>query len=207
MMDFQNLEYVYIPSGNPNAATLLLLHGTGGDERDLLPFAKYFDGLNVLSVRGNVLENGMPRFFKRIGMGIFDEKDLEFRAQELVAFLEKMAEEKNFDSSKVIALGYSNGANIAGAVLNLYPDLLLGAVLFRAMLPFQNKVFSESNRKAPVFISSGKNDPTVNASDTQKYVSLLENAEFKTTHHELQTGHNLTQQDLDLASQWFRDNF
>ncbi len=207
MMDFQDLEYVYIPSGNPTAATLLLLHGTGGDERDLLPLAKFFgDKLNVLSVRGNVLENGMPRFFKRIGRGIFDEKDLEFRTKELVVFLEKMAKEKNFDSSKLIALGYSNGANIAGAVLNLYPDLLSGAILFRAMQPFQDKAFSESNRKTPVFISSGKNDPTVVFSDTKKYIYLLENAKFEITHHDLPTGHNLTQQDLDLASKWFQDN-
>lgn len=205
-MDFQALEYIYIPSGNPGAATLLLLHGTGGDERDLLPFAEYFGGLNVLSVRGNVLENGMPRFFKRIGMGIFDEKDLEFRTRELVDFLNKIAGEKHFDVSKIIALGYSNGANIAGAVLNLFPDFLLGAILLRPMLPFQEKTFLENSRKTPVFLSSGKNDPTVPASDTQKYIGLLENAGFATTHHNLPAGHNLTQQDLDLAVQWFQDN-
>lgn len=206
-MEFKALEYIYIPSGNPGAATLLLLHGTGGDERDLLPFADYFGGLNVLSVRGNVLENGMPRFFKRIGMGIFDEKDLEFRADELVAFLGKVAQQENFDETKVIALGYSNGANIAGAVLNQYPDLLSGAILFRPMLPFQEKPFGTNSKKTPLFLSSGKNDPTVPPSDTQKYIGLLEAAGFDTTHHHLPTGHNLTQQDLDLAVQWFQKNF
>jgi len=206
-MDFQPLEYIYLPSGKPGSATLLLLHGTGGDERDLLPLAKYFgDGLNVLSVRGNVLENGMPRFFKRLGMGVFDENDLEFRTEELAVFLEKISGEKGFDTSRIIALGYSNGANIAGALLNLYPDLLSGAILFRPMLPFQKKGFSESQRQTPVFLSSGKNDPTVPASDTEKYIGLLKDAGFKATHHDLDTGHNLAQQDLDLAAQWFQDN-
>lgn len=205
-MDFQDLKYLYIPSGNPDAATLLLLHGTGGDERDLLPFADYFGGLNVLSVRGNVTENGMPRFFRRIGMGVFDEKDLEFRAKELAAFLEKVAVQENFDVSKVIALGYSNGANIAGAILNLHPGLLAGAILFRPMLPFQQRPFG-SSRKTPVFLSSGENDPTVPPSDTQKYIGLLQGAGFDATHHHLPTGHNLTQQDLDLAVQWFQQHF
>ena len=204
-MDFQPLEYIYFPSGKPEAATLLLLHGTGGDERDLLPMSKYFgDTINVLSVRGNVLENGMPRFFKRLGMGIFDENDLEFRAEELAVFLEKIADEQNFDASKIIALGYSNGANIAGAVLNLYPDLLLGAILFRPMLPFQKKGFSESHRETPVLLTSGKHDPTVPESDTQKYVGLLNDAGFDVSHHHLDAGHNLTQQDLDLATDWFQ---
>lgn len=207
-MDVQPLEYLYIPTENPEAKTLLLLHGTGGDERDLLPISKFFgDGLNVLSVRGNISENGMPRFFKRIGMGVFDEQDLEFRAEELVDFLQKIAIEKHFDVAKIIALGYSNGANIAGAVLNLHPDFFAGAILFRPMLPFQHKAFSEGHRKIPVFLSSGKSDPTVPPSDTEKYIGLLESAGFEISHHYLPTGHNLTQQDLDLALAWFHHNF
>jgi len=207
-MDFQPLEYIYIPAAKSGVPTLLLLHGTGGDERDLLPLAKNFgSGFNVLSVRGNVSENGMPRFFKRIGMGIFDEKDLEFRANELVDFLQKLSVEKGFDVSKIIALGYSNGANIAGAILNLQPDFLAGAILYRPMLPFQSKQFEPVKNNRPVFMSSGKNDPTVNPSATKKYVDLLKNAGFEVSNFDIDTSHNLTQDDLDLSVKWFDQNF
>ncbi len=136
-MDFQPMHYIYKPSGKPNARTLLLLHGTGGDERDLLPISESFgENFNVLSLRGNVSENGMPRFFKRLGMGIFDEKDLEFRTNEMIAFIKEISEKEGFDTSKIIALGYSNGANIAGASLFLQPNFLAGAILFRPMQPF-----------------------------------------------------------------------
>lgn len=199
------MHYIYLPSGNPDATTLLLLHGTGGDERDLLPFIKYFgDGFNVLSLRGNVLENGMPRFFRRIGMGVFDEEDLTFRTHELVAFVQKIAVEQNFDAGKIVTLGYSNGANIAGAVLNMYPDWLTGAILLRAMRPFRDKPFERNKKQTPVFLSSGLADPTVSSNDTEHYIALLDRAGFQTTHYALPTGHNLTSQDLQLASEWLQ---
>ena len=208
IMNFKPLEYIYIPAAKSGVPTLLLLHGTGGDERDLLSLAKNFGNeFNVLSVRGNVLESGMPRFFKRIGMGIFDEKDLEFRARELVDFLQKLAKEKGFDVSKIIALGYSNGANIAGAILNLQPDFLAGAILYRPMLPFQNKPFAPVKNNKPVFMSSGKNDPTVNPSATKNYVDLLKKAGFEVSDFDIDTSHNLTQDDLDLSAKWFNQHF
>src|ERR1700748_1507759 len=121
-MDYQ---YIYQPVGNPAAYTLLLLHGTGGDETDLIPLAREFgQGFNVLSLRGNVSEGGMPRFFRRLGMGVFDEKDLTLRTHELVALVQALALKEHFDPSKVIALGYSNGANIAGSALLMYPGWL-----------------------------------------------------------------------------------
>ena len=207
-MDFQPLEYLYIPSAKDGAPTLLLLHGTGGDERDLLPLTKNLgDGFNVLSVRGNVLENGMPRFFKRIGMGVFDEQDLEFRSAELIDFLEKISIEKGFDISKIIALGYSNGANIAGAILMLKPDFLSGAILFRPMKPFRDKAFASNHKHTPIFISSGKNDPTVQQDDTQVFSDSLKNAGFEVDHVEINSGHNLTQEDLNLAAVWFKKNY
>src|SRR6476620_276752 len=133
-MDFQPLKYIYQPSEKNGAYTLLLLHGTGGDEHDLVPLAKHFGtDMNVLSLRGNVSEHGMPRFFKRLGMGIFDEKDLEFRTHEMAAFIRQLSEKEGFDLNKIIALGYSNGANIAGSLLLLYPGFLSGAILYRPM--------------------------------------------------------------------------
>jgi phospholipase/carboxylesterase len=207
-MSYEPLKYIYQPSGNPEAATMLLLHGTGGDERDLLPLAKnYGTHFNILSLRGNVSENGMPRFFKRLGMGIFDEKDLDFRTHEMVSFIRQLAEKENFDPSKIIALGYSNGANIAGSTLVLYPDFLAGAILFRPMKPFKAISDWQTGTKAPVFMSTGKSDPTIRPEDTLEWVSLLEKAGFDLTHFELNSGHNLTNQDLQLSVDWFKKYF
>jgi len=207
-MNFQPLEYIYKSSGNAEAYTLLLLHGTGGDEKDLIPLSKEFGtDFNVLSLRGNVSENGMPRFFKRLGMGIFDEEDLEFRTNEMAFFLEEIAVEKGFDIKKIVALGYSNGANIAGSLLVLQSDFLAGAILFRPMNPFKDKIPAALNREVPIFLSSGKFDPTVNPEATEKYISMLKNAGFKVSHPEINAGHNLTQDDLELSVGWFKDNF
>lgn len=205
-MDFQPMHYVYKSSGNPDAVTLLLLHGTGGNEHDLLPIANYFGkDINILSLRGNTNENGMPRFFKRLGMGVFDEKDLEFRTHEMVAFIKEVAEKEKFDATKIIALGYSNGANIAGATLFLYPNFLAGVILFRPMLPFQNKEIQLNETKTPVFLSSGKNDGMVSELEIENYVATLKLGGFDTQNFMLNTGHNLTQEDIDLSVKWFQN--
>ena len=207
-MDFQPLHYIFKGTGNTDAKTLLLLHGTGGNEHDLVPLAKNFgNDFNILSLRGNVNESGMPRFFKRLGMGIFDEKDLEFRTHEMVHFLKGIAEKEGFDVTKIIALGYSNGANIAGATLLLYPDFLAGAILYRPMQPFKNILNGKSKNKTPLFFSSGKNDPTVNTGDTNAYLKTLNDNNLDVTFYEMNTGHNLTQEDLDLSVEWFKKNF
>lgn len=207
-MNFTPLKYIYRPSGNPDAYTLLLLHGTGGNETDLLPIAQQFGrAYNVLSVRGNVLEQGMPRFFRRIGMGVFDEQDLQFRTEELIAFLDEVSVKENFNRKKIIALGYSNGANIAGSVLVLHPDLLAGAILFRPMQPFKKIAPFTVDKPVPVFFSSGKMDPTVNPEDTERYVDLLTKGGFQVDFHHLDTSHNLTQEDIRLAITWLQLNF
>ena len=208
-MDFQALKYIYVPAGNAGATTLLLLHGTGGNEHDLLSIAKEFgSGFNVLSLRGNVSENGMPRFFKRLGMGIFDEKDLTFRTHEMVNFIKDLAEKEGFDINKIVALGYSNGANIAGSTLVLYPDFLAGAILYRPMQPFKNISSDLKNtQNTPVFMSNGTIDPTVNQVDTLRYVDMLKNAGFDVSNHNLPTGHQLTKNDLMLSVDWFKKHF
>lgn len=204
-MDFQPLQYVYKSSRKKDAITLLLLHGTGGNEHDLVPLANYFGSdINVLSLRGNVSENGMPRFFKRLQMGVFDENDLEFRTHEMVSFINELAEKENFDTSKIIALGYSNGANIAGATLFLYPSFLAGAILFRPMLPFQNREI-KGKTTARVFLSSGKNDTMVSEIEIDDYVDKLTAAGFLVTNRTLNSGHNLTQEDINLAVEWFEN--
>jgi phospholipase/carboxylesterase len=206
-MDFQPLYYIFKATGNPNAKTLLLLHGTGGNERDLLAIADDFGtDLNVLSLRGNVVENGMPRFFKRLGMGVFDERDLEFRTEEMIFFLKELANKESFDSTKIIALGYSNGANIAGATLILHPDFFAGAILFRPMQPFRYIPNLKSESNTPVFLSSGKNDQTVNHEETNEYLKILKNANFRVFHYEINTSHNLNEEDIALSVEWFKNN-
>lgn len=208
-MDFKALKYIYQPAKNAGANTLLLLHGTGGDEQDLLPIAKEFgNDFNILSLRGNVSENGMPRFFKRLGMGIFDEQDLTFRTHEMVDFIKGLAEKENFDSTKIIALGYSNGANIAGSTLVLYPDFLAGAILYRPMQPFK-KIDSalQNSTNTPVFMSNGVMDPTINQADTVSFVSILKTAGFNVANHSLSAGHALTREDLRLSVDWYQQHF
>jgi phospholipase/carboxylesterase len=209
-MTYQPLHYIYRPATEaPTGRTLLLLHGTGGDERDLLPLAARFGpGLNVLSLRGNVLEGGMPRFFRRLGMGVFDEDDVRFRTHELAAFLEQISREKGFDLSQVVAAGYSNGANIAGALLLLYPELLAGAVLWRPMQPLTRKVPQvPTTRRQPVFFNPGSRDPTVEPAATERYAALLSQAGFDLARLDAPTGHSLTPADVDAAAAWFQQHF
>ena len=206
---FKPLTYLYQPALTPARATLLLLHGTGGDERDLLPLAARFGpGLNVLSVRGNVQEGGMPRFFRRLGMGVFDEPDVIFRTHELADFLAKVAVQEGFDPARLLAVGYSNGANIAGSLLMLYPGLLAGAVLWRPMQPLVQEVPAFTTpRPVPVFFAPGSHDPTVRPTATDAFAALLTRAGYQLTRHDAPAGHNLTQPDLDGAVAWLAANF
>jgi len=207
-MDFQPLKYIYRSTAQPGAYTLLLLHGTGGDEADLLPLAQRFGNrINILSLRGNVSEGGMPRFFRRLGIGVFDEKDLEFRTHEIAAFLRATAAKEGFDSSRLIALGYSNGANIAGSMLGLYPDLLAGAILYRPMQPFRSMPDHANSKHTPVFTSNGAADPTIDPAATQAYLDILRKKGFDVEGHNLNAGHQLTAEDLALSIQWFQKYF
>ena len=130
------MKHIFKKGPNPEKPTLLLLHGTGGNEYDLLPLGEKIDReANVLSVRGNVLENGMPRFFRRLAEGVFDEEDLIFRTKELNEFLDEASARYGFDRSNIVAVGYSNGANIAGSLLFHYRDALKGAILHHPMVP------------------------------------------------------------------------
>ncbi len=207
-MDFQPLKYIYQPSGNKEAYTLLLLHGTGGDEQDLLPLAPNFGkDLNVLSLRGNVSEGGMPRFFKRLGMGIFDEQDLAFRSHELMAFVKELAAKEQFDPAKIIALGYSNGANIIGSILMLDPAFFAGAIMYRPMQPFQKPEAFRDTRHTPVFASNGASDPTINPADTERYRALLQAGGYDLSAFTFNTGHNLSHEDLNQSIAWFHKYF
>src|SRR5437868_14836991 len=123
----------FIPGDSPR--TLLLLHGTGGNERDLIPLGRELDAkAALLSPRGKVLENGMPRFFRRLAEGVFDLEDLRYRTNELADFVMAAGQHYGFASNQLIAVGYSNGANIAASVLLLRPEIMRRVILFRAMV-------------------------------------------------------------------------
>ncbi len=182
--------------------TLLLLHGTGGNERDLIPLGQELDSnAALLSPRGKVLENGMPRFFRRLAEGVFDLEDLQKRTHELADFVTSAAEHYQIDNKRIVAVGYSNGANIGASMLLLRPEALSAAVLFRAMVPLipdkQPNLASKS-----IFISAGSFDPIVPASNTKELVELLRSAGAEVTIRFFQSGHDLTAQDVDLAREW-----
>ncbi|MDB5654036.1 MAG: hydrolase [Tardiphaga sp.] len=190
----------FAPGNRREAAPLLLLHGTGGDENDLLPLGEAIaPGASLLSVRGQVLEHGMPRFFRRLSEGVFDEDDVRRRANELADFVK--AARKRYDLAAPIALGYSNGANIAAAILLLRPEALAGAMLLRAMVPLSVAPNADLAGK-PVLIVSGQSDPIIPPSNAQRLATLLANAGADVQHRTLPVGHQLSQGDLTVATQW-----
>lgn len=190
------------PGNRLEAPPLLLLHGTGGDENDLLPLGQTVSpGSALLSPRGKVLEHGMPRFFRRLSEGVFDEDDVRRRADELADFVETAR--ARYGIAAPIALGYSNGANIAAAMLLLLPNVLAGAILLRAMVPLSEPPQAVLKDK-PVLIVSGKLDPIIPASNSAQLAALLSNAGANVQHPVLPTGHQLTQTDLTLSKEWIK---
>lgn len=187
--------------------TILALHGTGGDENDLLPLVKMLHPTaNVLSPRGKVIENGMPRFFKRLAMGVFDLEDLEARSRDLIDFVDTASADHGFDRTKVVAAGYSNGANIAGAMLLLDPNAFAGAALFHAMKPFDPEGTPDLTGR-PVFLSGGRMDPMIPAEQTEALGQMLASAGAAMTMYWGPGGHELTNPEVEAARQWFTSTF
>lgn len=197
------MKHIFIKGKDLNRPTLLLLHGTGGDERDLLPLAERVDPkASVLSVRGNVLENGMPRYFRRLEEGIFDEEDLVFRTKELNDFLVEAAVEYDFNRDNIVAIGYSNGANIAGSLLFHYENALKGAILHHPMVPIRGIKLPDLSGKN-VFIAAGTNDSICPPEESTELKLLLEKANAKVEIHWEDRGHQLTNEEVEAASKWY----
>lgn len=198
----------FVPAQSPtDGFTLLLLHGTGGDERDLLPMGPLLaPGAAMLSPRGKVIENGRPRFFRRLAEGVFDIEDVKFRAGELAVFIEAASARYGFDHERVIAAGYSNGANIAAALLLLRPRALAGAVLFRPMVPLVPPALPDLSGR-PVFISGGRQDPIVRRGETMRLVTLLGDAGAEVDLNWSADGHSLEDEEIATASQWLAETF
>ena len=189
------------PGTLPGRPPVLLLHGTGGDETDLLPLGRTVaPGSALLSPRGKVLEHGMPRFFRRLAEGVFDEADVRRRADELAGFVAEARSAYGLEAP--LALGFSNGANIAAATLLLHPEALAGAVLIRAMVPLAEPPAAGLAGK-PVLLLSGSTDPLVPAENADRLADMLKSAGAEVDHRTLPVGHGLSQGDVTLAAKWF----
>ena len=181
---------------------MLVLHGTGGNENDLIGIGQTIaPGAAILSPRGNVLENGAPRFFKRLAEGVFDPKEVRSRGEELARFIRAAIAKYALDASRIYALGYSNGANIASTVMFIDPRLLQGAILFRPMLVFEPSEQADLG-SASVFISAGRMDPIVPVTSVERLVELFESAHSEVTLKWQLTGHNLMPGEVREAAEW-----
>ena len=198
------LDFIHEFVPGASNRTLLLLHGTGGNERDLISLGRELDSsASLLSPRGKVLENGMPRFFRRLAEGVFDLEDLKKRTHELADFVIAAAKHYKIDVKNMVAVGYSNGANIAASTLLLLPEIFPAAVLFRAMVPLVPETQPDLS-SVRVWIGAGSIDPIVPASETKQLSELLRDAGADVTIRFFKGGHELTPEDVDVAREWLR---
>jgi phospholipase/carboxylesterase len=196
-------RHVFVPG--KSRRTLLLLHGTGGNEHDLLSLGRDLDPkASLLSPRGKILENGLPRFFRRLAEGIFDEKDLIHRTYELGDFIAEAAASYAVEPTKIFAVGYSNGANIAASLLLLRPGSLAGAALLRAMVPLIPDTLPDLTGTS-VLLMSGHHDQLVPAENSRRLARLLEEAGANVTVRFENAGHQLTEYTLEATRRWIAD--
>jgi phospholipase/carboxylesterase len=192
------------PATDATAPTLLLLHGTGGDENDLLPLGRAIvPGVALLSPRGKVLESGMPRFFRRLAEGVFDQEDLALRTHELAEFIDAASKNYGIDRTRLFAVGFSNGANMAASLLLRFPEKLAGAILIRAMVPFVPKQVPDLRDKS-VLLLSGRADPIVPTGQAEELAGIFKSAGADVTLHWENAGHALTQGDVSIARDWLK---
>jgi phospholipase/carboxylesterase len=196
------LQYTHEFIPGSSERTLLLLHGTGGDEHDLIPLGRELDpAAALLSPRGNVLENGRPRFFRRLAEGVFDLEDLKRRTDDLADFVVAAAEQYGLDRAKLVAVGYSNGANIAASILLRRPETLRAAILLRAMVPFEPEKLPDLSG-VRVWIGGGKQDQIIPRENTERLAEMLSDAGAEVTAQFFEAGHGLTSVELVLAQRW-----
>lgn len=202
----ENFIHRFVP-GRKDGPVLLLLHGTGGTEDDLLTLGRTLDPqAPLLSPRGKVLENGMPRFFRRLSEGVFDEKDLIFRTHELADFVALAREKYEIQGRDIVAVGYSNGANIAASLMLLRPEVLRGGILLRAMVPLIPSTLPDLSKIA-VFLAGGRHDTMIDPANTQKLAALFQQAGAEVSLRWTEGGHELHQPEIEAAGDWLKDRF
>ena len=206
-IDSLGFVYRFLPGAQASATVLLLLHGTGGNESDLLDLGRSLlpDAI-LLSPRGKILENGMPRFFRRLAEGVFDEEDLIRRTHELADFVRAAAKQYQFEGNRVIAVGYSNGANIAASMMLLRPEILNGAVLFHAMVPLVPEKLPNLSER-PVFLAAGRHDPIILPENTERLAAMLKEAGASVSLKWSEGGHQLNLEEVDEAKHWLVEAF
>jgi len=196
-------RHLFVRGTDPAAPPLLLLHGTGGSEEDLIPVAhRLSPGSAMLAPRGDVLENGAPRFFRRFAEGVFDLDDVRRRTHALADFVATAAESRGFDRTRLLALGYSNGANIAGTLLLLRPETLGGALLFRAMVVLDEPPPAGSLGGRRVLLANGDRDPIVPPDHPGRLAGLLRAGGAEVTQHLAPAAHGLMPGDFAAAAGW-----
>lgn len=202
-MSTQPLDFVHRWEPRPGSdRTLLLLHGTGGDENDLIPLGDLLDrSASLLSPRGQVLEHGMPRFFRRLAEGVFDMEDLRARTHGLAEFVQGAATTYGFPIEGVTAVGFSNGANIAASMLLLRPGIVRQAILLRAMVPLEPDPLPDLTGTR-VFLAAGERDPIIPPANTERLAGLLQSAGADVTLRWSPVGHQLTRDDVDASRAW-----
>ncbi len=203
MTDDLGFVHRFLPSEESGSRdTLLVLHGTGGDENDLISLGQTIaPGAAILSPRGNVLENGAPRFFKRLAEGVFDPEEVRSRAEELARFIQAATKRYTLDSQRIFALGYSNGANAASTVMFIRPELIKAAILLRPMLVYEPEQPADLSGSS-VFISAGRMDPIVPTRSVERLAGLFESARAKVTLKWQMVGHNLVPSEVGEAAAW-----
>jgi phospholipase/carboxylesterase len=198
-------EFVHRFEQGTSPFTLLLLHGTGGDENDLLQVGRMLaPAASILSPRGKVLEGGAARFFARAAPGVFDANEIRTRASELAEWIRWAAAQYKLDPAKIFAFGYSNGANIASSVMLLDPGVLAGAVLLRPMVVIEPKELPDL-KGAPVLIVAGKVDSMTPPGDTEKLARILTEAGATVDLAMQNAGHDLLPQDFAVVKRWLAE--
>ena len=193
------MKHIYINNKSPN--TLILLHGTGGDEHDLLQIASHLDKeANILSFRGNIVENGMNRFFKRLGMGIYDLESYELETNNLLKSIEELSNKYEFKLENTTVVGFSNGANIALGLIQSN-NIVNNYILYSPDFINPNKEFPNLEG-VNIFISTADNDPFVNA---HNMILLTNKLNEKNANLEVfkQSGHQLTMNTLNESKRWY----
>jgi phospholipase/carboxylesterase len=202
-MTGRDLDFLHRYHPGTQDLTILALHGTGGDEDDLVPLARTLaPGANILSPRGRVRENGMPRFFRRLAEGVFDEEDLRIQTHALADFVEEARRRYGFDATRVVALGFSNGANIAGALLFLRPEVLAHAALLRPMTPLVPESSPDLSGRR-IFLASGRLDPLIPMENPERLARMFLESGADVTHEWVSASHGLVDGDLRSAGIWF----